>query len=136
MHFCAIIIKRKEISVEEARGIVGDFLVAKGKSDWYSKNDYRERTFEGEQTVSLEKFRDIYKKWCDKNDMTWEFCVVDKEHDIGPYFEEESFWNFYREEEYEELITLYNKLYYRKTQELVHKLDASLYDVTLLDYHN
>lgn len=155
MHYCSIIIKDKRVSVEEARTIVGDKLVSLKKADWYSTGDYRERTFGDKQTISLEKFKDIYKKeWLGeeyaKDKTMWDFGVVVYDKDYGNYLsifiEENEFWEFTRFRNptlfgdlRERLIDLYYEAYKIHTLDIIDELlreSYNDYNVVLLDYHN
>ena len=147
MHFCGIIIKEKNISVVEARTLLGNELVNKGIADWFSVDDYRERTFEGKQVVSLEEFLPIIEKWLDELkeikaeekhflNEGWVFSVV-----IEDFIEEliipQDFYEFYSlEQERKELINLYVSVYKKAIRKIVNELEQDKYDVVLLDYHN
>lgn len=166
MHYCGIIIKLKETSVVSARTMLGDVLIERGKSDWYSTDDYRERTFEGKKVISLDEFTKIFtEKWLTKpedieeikplydiND--WAFAV---ESDSGGWFDDviipSGFYEYYawvpKEKEPTEeqammieqrniMLVAQAKAYYAATVRLLKHLEQykDKYDVTLIDYHN
>jgi len=135
MHFCAIIIKPITMEIKEARTISGDYLIEKGISDWYSADEYRERTFDGKTILSLEDFKKEYEEWMNAND-TWPFFILDPDEFIRTAIIPSTFFEFFEYEEREEMLKLYKSLYNKETQRILESLDTSLYDVVLLDYHN
>ena len=92
MHYCGVIVKKKEISVVEAREVFGELLVEKGVADWYSTNDYRERKFEDDKVeITLEEFISKFKD--DFNGLP--ICFIDEE---GYFFEQiitSEFYEYY-----------------------------------------
>lgn len=157
MHFCSIIIKHTQVSAKKAREIVGEELKKRRKADWYSVDGYGERTFGDKQTISLEKFKDIYKKeWLGeeyaKDKTMWDFAFVDYDEDYGihlsHFVEKEEFWQFkswYKPDLYgnlrERLVDLYYEAYKIYILNLIddllnEKREYYDYEVVLLDYHN
>lgn len=147
MHFCGIIVKEKSISVVEARELLGEELVNKGVADWFSVNDYRERTFEGKQVVSLKEFLPIIEEWLSSiqdikegekffsND-TWVFSVVSQDC-VNRLIIPNDFYEFYSfKQERKELINLYVSVYKKEVRKILSELEQDKYDVVLLDYHN
>lgn len=132
MHNCAIIIKPKELSIREARKIVGDDLVTRGTADWYSENDYRERHFgDGKKEISLKDF---------KIDNYILVVAYIKENYIDKIYIPYEFYEFYNSkfiEQLKNLVNEYTKLYQLITSDLIETLlkENKDYTVCLLDYH-
>lgn len=148
MHYCGIIIKPKSMSIENAREILGDYLMKIEIADWYSTDNYRERTFEGKQTISVKEFASIFEEsWLEQlfelteedkyiTNPTWAFSIIKDDKVFAPI----RFWEFcdlddsYRRD----LINAYIRAYKAATKKVLKDLlatNAEEYDVVLLDYH-
>jgi replicative superfamily II helicase len=144
MHFAGVIIKEKNISVVKAREELGKILIAHELADWYSTGDYRERTFNGKQEISLEDFKIVWEEW-KKDDfecMPLILLEVDTSEDTPADFEiyiSESYipGGFYEfSNEYRDRLTaLYTEAYIDSIDKLIDTLDVDKYNVCLLDYH-
>ena len=151
MHFCGIIIKPTNISITDARTLLGDELVNRGVADWYSANKHRERTFKKRQKIPLSEFKELFtgKEFLGSlqsdtdntyfsND-SWVFAVITNDC-IDELFLAEEFWEFYDYPNHrKKLITAYIDAYKEATTDVINKLLESpkqQYDVVLLDYHN
>lgn len=146
MHFCAIIVKQKSVSNEEARAVFGEALVKLEHADYYKEDDVR--LFNGDRSsVSLKEFKVIYKSWLDSvstvnatskyfsNDL-WMFAIVDDGY-ISTAFYPTGFYEFYDLPEYREsLINTYLSAYKLSTIAAINELNEDDYEVTLMDYHN
>lgn len=147
MHGMAIIIKNKEISIENARKYCGDILVKRDVADWYSSNDYRERLFEdGSKTKSLKDFIKDFGKYKNSECLNTFKIDIDNE-DTEEIFDTEiiiapEYWGVYcksLKEDIEKLEEEYRRIYFKYMdlvfKEMIEKEDINEYDVTLLDYH-
>jgi hypothetical protein len=147
MHFCGIIVKEKNVSVVEARELLGEELVNKGIADWFSVDDYRERTFGEKQVVSLGEFLPIIEEWLNSiqeieeeekyfSNEGWVFSVVEQDF-IKELIIPNDFYEFYSfEQERKELINLYTSIYKKEVRKILNNIDQNQYNVCLLDYHN
>lgn len=142
MHYCGIIIKRKETSIVEARKSLGEVLVERGLSDWYATDDYRERSFaDDKKTIPLAEFKEQFfsEAWLDHdgNDV-WPLAILDEEAYIQEMIIPYGFWEMYGVDDYRErLDDLYKDAYVRWCEKYIGKITGvELYDVVLLDYHN
>ena len=134
MHACGIIIKPISMSVEDARIQLGDILVDRGLADWYSFKDYRERTFNGKQTIPLKEF--VSKPFDTINHIL--FLKQEEEDYLSSrILYENEFFEFYDVPERKQLIKLYNTLYFKQFKLNLKDYESSIddYDVVLLDYH-
>lgn len=149
MHFCGIIIKPKEVSVPKAREVLGEILVARGESDWYSTDDYRERKINGRVEVSLKEFKKVFVEWLKdvkpipKDERfacnpVWAFCLVGEHELCDEVLVPQEFFEFYEMPERIQLINTYVRTYKKYTMALINKLlkSETEYTVVLLDYHN
>lgn len=151
MHFCGIIIKPTNISITDARTLLGDELVSRGVADWYSTDRYRERTFKKRQKIPLSEFKELFtgKEFLGSlqlntdhayfgND-SWAFAIIKNDY-IDELFLAEDFWEFYNYPTHrKKLVTAYIDAYKEATTDIINKLLESpkqQYDVVLLDYHN
>ncbi len=156
MHYCGIIIKGKDVTIKEARTLLGDVLVNRGIADWYSTDEYRERTFDGAQEISLKDFSKIFKeKWLVKdskdvfNNHDWAFGVI-KEGYFDTLLLPTEFYEYFvygHELTDEQKEIKAGRELMIKTQERLYELttvkaiDVLLesdveYTVCLVDYHN
>jgi hypothetical protein len=147
MHFCGIIVKEKNVSVVEARELLGEELVNKSIADWYSVDDYRERTFKGKQVISLGEFLPIIEEWLGElkeikaeekyfSNEGWVFSVVEQDF-IKELIIPNDFYEFYSfEQERKKLINLYVSVYKKAIRKILNELEQDKYNVVLLDYHN
>jgi hypothetical protein len=149
MHFCGIIIKPKNLGIEEARTLLGDLLVERGFADWYSTDDYRERLFSnGKREITLKEFKEEFTEWLkDLKEVpedveyvfnaAWPLCFIYPDNYIDEYFLPYEFFDFYRTPERTQLINLYTRAYKKYTMKLIDSLlmDDEEYTVVLLDYH-
>lgn len=140
MHFCGIVIKHKEVSVVDARKVLGEELVKLNLSDWYSIDDYRERVFaNGKKVIPFSEFKEIWEKEFleDSGDSVWPIAVVDEDLYIEDSLIPKGFWEFYRIEDYwKRLDALYREAYEKWVKELFNDADYNDYEVVLLDYHD
>ena len=149
MHFCGIVIKPKEVSVPKAREVLGEVLVARGESDWYSIDDYRERKINGRVEVSLKEFKKVFIEWLKDvkpipkderfaRNPVWAFCVVNEHESYDEVLVPQEFFEFYGTLERIQLINTYVRAYKKYTMSLINKLlkSETEYTVVLLDYHN
>lgn len=157
MHYCGIIIKPKSMSIENARKLLGDYLVKIEIADWYSTDNYRERTFEGKQTISVKEFASIFEEsWLEQlsemteedkyiTNYTWAFGIITSisilRIEDDKVFSPIRFWEFYDlDDSYRrDLINAYIRAYKVATKKVLKDLlatNAEEYDVVLLDYHS
>ena len=141
MHFCGIIIKKKEIDIKEARELFGEILIKQGSCDWYSTDDYRERTFKNKKEKPLSEFIKIFnKEWATEDNFFWDICIInreDEENYISDYIIRADFYEFYDfVEERKKLLEDYRKLYLKAIDKWFSDLNVDDYTVCLLDYHN
>lgn len=154
MHYCGIIIKDKRTDIPTARRCLGELLLEKNLCDWYSVDDYRERTFKGKKVIPLAEFKEVFKEWLDDykpinatdeylSFSPYPFCVLDADEDgyceptiVLLPLETYAFYDY--KEEYAELLNVYMKLYKKATMDAIDELLKSNkdYDVCLLDYHD
>lgn len=149
MHFCGIIIKPKDLEIEEARALLGDLLVERGFADWYSTDNYRERLFDdGKREIPLKEFKEEFTEWLkDLKEVpedvehvynaTWPLCFINPDNYIEEDFLPYEFYHFYRTPERTQLINLYTRAYKKYTMKLIDSLltHDEEYTVVLLDYH-
>lgn len=135
MHYCGIIVKKKEVSVVEARKVFGEMLVEKGVADWYSTDDYRERKFEDDKVeITLEefisKFKDDFKGL--------PICFIDEEGYVFEQIIPSEFYEYYdAKNEREALLETQAEAYEKQLNINFSKLkDIKDYNVCLIDYHN
>ena len=138
MHNAAIIIKPKDLSVEEARIIFGDYLVKVEEAD-----AYRERLFANDKRViSVKEFITEFKsKWITEklsSEGAWPIGILEEywvDNKIIPY----GFWEFYSvgSDLQGRLNELYLEGYMAWFDRYVGSMDdKENYEVVLLDYHN
>ena len=137
MHFCAVIVHPKELSVVDVREMVGEKLVEKGEADWYSTDNYRERTFNGRVSIPFKEFlekKDLFKV----NDPVVFAFIYDgyiERLQIPKYF-----YELDRDTDREKILALYQQAFYDTQMRLLNVIteDYKVDDlvVTLLDYHN
>lgn len=137
MHYCAIIVHPKEESVEDVRQMVGEKLVERGEADWFSTDDYRERTFNGRVSIPFKEF--LNKKDIFSVEDPLVFAVIYDgyiDHLLIPNY----FYEIYRHTDREKILALYQKAFYDTQMRLLDVIaeDDEVDDliVTLLDYHN
>lgn len=137
MHYCGVIVKRKNIDIETARKIFGDILIKKGIADWYSTDDYRERVFKkGRREIELKEFVEIKDNY-----NALPICFIDENGNVFDQMITSEFYEYYdAPEERKELIKAQARAYkvqLNKTLELLSKYSKlEDYNVCLIDYHN
>lgn len=137
MHFCAVIVHNKTLSVEEVRKIVGDVLVKRGEADWYSTDDYRERTFDGKVSIPFKEF--VKKKDSFSVDEPLVFANIEDGY-IDYLQIPNNFYEIFNHPNRKKILEMYNRAFYDKQMSILDEISG--YDdvddliVTLLDYHN
>lgn len=134
MHYCGVIVKRKNINIETAREIFGDILIDKGVADWYSTDDYRERVFKkGRREIELKEF---IKNKNDYNALP--ICFIDEDGDVFEHMITSEFYEYYDAKNEREILLKAQAEAYEKQLEVIFSRlkDIEDYNVCLIDYHN
>lgn len=137
MHYCAIIVHHKEVNVVDARQMVGEKLVERGEADWFSTDNYRERTFDGKVSIPFKEFLEKKDIFSVENPLVFA-SIYDGYIDrllIPNYF-----YELYRHTDREKILALYQQAFYdtqiRLLDIIVENYEVDDLVVTLLDYHN